>query len=196
MKRVFFTEKQMKNILGETFVSYLNTSTNVYDMDIKSLPNTGGEITTKQPGSEGNPTLDKISSQRTNYPFYRASTFGKMYERNQNLDDKKFKLGKKMNNEIDYLSKINGDDILLKNMSNDEECSLNCLYVRKNRLNKMKTEDPERFNRINGVEILNNITNTIEQAKKTAKTGKSNIIDKNIKNDKIVGTDKIGHNKY
>ena len=101
-------------------------------------------------------------------------------ERNHQLDGKTYRLGKKINTQIDALAANNSGDKMLQNMSNNKDASANCLYVRQNRLKKMKQEDPERYQRINGKRLEKTIGDTLNRATAETKTEKPQIQDPNM----------------
>ena len=238
MKKILFTEKQLKHILGEDFTSYLDKEDQGSDFPKDSLPATGGEVMTKDIDASENPTLDKIASTKTrSHPFYCKSTYGtmyeskkkvvkndegevvpeicpecgskvgvyimgepiykctnkkcgkyfgtmpyskKLYERNHQLDGKTFRLGKNVNQEIDAIAASNSGDKMINNMSKDKDATANCLYVRQNRLRKMKKDDPARYQQINGKRLEKTIGDTLNRATSSTKTAQFNIQDTNL----------------
>ena len=96
-------------------------------------------------------------------------------ERNHQLDGKKFGLGKKANDTVNTLAANNSGDKLLNNMSNEKSATANSLYVRRNRLEKMKHDDPERYARINGKQLEKSIGDTLNRATAATKTGKNSL---------------------
>ena len=101
-------------------------------------------------------------------------------ERNQYLDDKSFRLGKKTNQMIDNISTVNTGDKMLNNMSDEKDTSLNTMYVRLKRIRDMKTTDPNRYNNINGKKLEKSLQSTIDNAKNigdSLKNTQTNTID-------------------
>lgn len=182
MKKILFTENQLKHILGEDFISYLPSMVDSSDYPSDSEVANGGEVITKDTDGNETPTLDKISKEKTpNHPFFRRTTYGTycesnnskkkvLTERNKELDGKKFHLGKGTQEIIDDMASSQSNDKMINNMSNEKGATINSYYVRLNRLNKMKKEDPERFNKINGKKLINNIKGVINNAKNVANT--------------------------
>ena len=81
MKKVLFTEDQMKYILGEDFTSYLDKEDNGNDFPEDSLVATGNEVLTNEPDADEFPTMDNVAASRTrSHPFYRQSMYGVMFE--------------------------------------------------------------------------------------------------------------------
>ena len=258
MRKIVFTEEQMKYIMGEEFTSYLDKEDNGCDFPEDSLDATGNEVITNDPDADEFPTTDKIAASRTrSHPFYRQSTYGTFFEskkkvvkndkgeivpeicpecgskvglyikgepvylcsnkkcnkyfgtkpfsrymekemekmdkeiekkekkksineRNHDLDGKTFRLGKNVNNEIDNLAANNTGDKMLQNMSNEKDATANSMYVRRNRLQKMKTEDPQRYERINGKKLEKTISDKLTTITNATKVGKENIQDDNL----------------
>lgn len=81
MKKVLFTEDQMKYILGEDFTSYLDKEDSGSDFPEDSLVATGDEVLTNEPDADEFPTMDNVAASRTrSHPFYRQSMYGVMFE--------------------------------------------------------------------------------------------------------------------
>ena len=81
MKKILFTEKQIKSILGEEAFTYLDKEDNGMDFPEDSLAATGGEVLTNDPDADEFPTTDKIAASKTrSHPFYRNSGYGTMFE--------------------------------------------------------------------------------------------------------------------
>ena len=235
MKKILFTEKQIKSILGEDAFMYLDKEDNGMDFPEDSLVATGGEVLTNEPEADEFPTTDKIAASKTrSHPFYRNAGYGTMFEgkkkivkndkgeivpeicpecgskvglyiqgepvylcsnkkcnkyfgtmpcrfkideRNHQLDGKTYRLGKNINREIDNIAANNSSDKMLNNMSKNKDASANCLYVRQNRLRKMKQDDPERYKRINGKRLEKTIGDAINRATSETKTTSPEIQD-------------------
>lgn len=80
MKKIYISEKQLKSILGEDFVSYLDKSDNGNDFPKDSIQATSNEVLTTEPGGEPK-TLDNVGAERVkNHPFFRKATYGTYYE--------------------------------------------------------------------------------------------------------------------
>jgi len=126
--------------------------------------------------------------------YYGTLPFkNKMNERNQYLQGREYSLGKKTNEMIDDISSVNSNDKMLKNMSNDKMSGLSTMYTRLNRIRKMKQEDPERYSKINGKKLENNLSSTIENAKKEGESLKNTSVKDNQFNDKKNIQVKKGH---
>lgn len=81
MKKILFTEKQIKSILGEEAFMYLDKEDNGCDFPEDSLVATGGEVLTNEPDADEFPTTDKIAASKTrSHPFYRNAGYGTMFE--------------------------------------------------------------------------------------------------------------------
>lgn len=186
-KRTFiFTEEQAKHIFGEDFVAYLDKSDQGCNYPSQSNTANGCEVAAKEPEAETNPTLDKISARRSkSYPFYVHRVSG-LSERNHGLDGKEFSLGKNTNQEIQNTAGKLGTDKMLNNMANNKNATANCLYVRKNRLNKMKKEDPLRYQKINGKGLEKSIKSTLNRATSATKVNNTNINTNNIVNGNVM----------
>ena len=181
MRRVLFTESQLKEALGEDFMSYLPNSSMAAEEPDNSY---GTEIGTSDKNCDGietdTITTDKIAQQRSpRFPIWRASTGlheskKKLNETNQDLTDmgKTFNLGKKLNNSIQQTANDNPNDKMLSNMANDENMTANCAYTRNNRLEHMKHDDPERYKRINGERLQKVLQDKLDNAKGISKSRK------------------------
>jgi len=99
----------------------------------------------------------------------------KIDERNHELDGKTFTLGKKTNDTVDAIAANNSGDKLLNNMSTEKSATANSLYVRQNRLNKMKKENPIRYAKINGKQLQKGIKDTLNRATASTKTDKNQL---------------------
>ena len=236
MKKILFTEGQLKYILGEaeTFI-YLDKGDQGCDASIESNVDTGTEVSANDLDADEQPTTDAVADMKTrSHPFYRNSGYGTMFEgkkkivkndkgeivpdtcpecgskiglyvkgepvylcsnkecgkyfgtipfskklneRNHQLDGRTYRLGKKVNQEIDAIAANNSGDKMINNMSKNKDASANCLYVRQNRLNKMKREDPVRYQNINGKRIQKTISDTLNRATAETKTQSSNVQD-------------------
>lgn len=175
-RRTFiFTEEQLNKILGENFSAYLDKSDNGCAFNDDSIESVYGEIKTGEKGNNNPVTTDKVAGEKVpEHPWLRRS-YNTLYEhkkkttnineRNQYLDGQTFRLGANTNKMVDNLAAKNSNDKMLNNMSNDKDTCLATHYTRLNRLKKMKTEDPIRYNRINGKELEKTISTTIEKAK-------------------------------
>lgn len=255
MKKILFTEEQIKYILGEgDMFNYLDKTDKGCNTSIESNVETGTEVYTNDLDADEFPTTDKIAASKTrSHPFYRNSGYGTMFEnkkkiikndkgeivpefcpecgnkigvyiqgepiykctnkkcgkyfgtmpctlrideRNHKLDGRTYRLGKIMNNEIDTMAANNSGDKLLQNMSNSKDASANCLYVRQNRIKKMKHDDPSRYQRINGKRLEKTIGDALNRATAETKTETPEIQDTNMTTIQTVrtGTGK-GHRK-
>ena len=243
MKKVIFTEDQMKHILGEDFVSYLDKEDNGCDIPTDSNIVDTEEVYDTEPG-KGPKTLDKYGREKVmSNPAFVRSYYTTIYEgkkkvikndegeivpeicpecgakvglyikgepvylcsnkkcgkyfgtipfskkmeqktekkniteRNHQLDGKKFGLGKKANDTLDTVAMNNSGDKMVNNMSDENGATANSLYVRQNRLNKMKKEDPARYARINGKQLQKSIKDTLKRATDSTKTSKNTLQD-------------------
>jgi hypothetical protein len=189
MKKILFTEGQLKYILGEaeTFI-YLDKGDQGCDASIESNVDTGTEVSTNDLDADEFPTTDAVADMKTrSHPFYRNSGYGTMFEdedkkkdlneRNHQLDGKTFRLGKKTNQKIDAIAANNPGDKMVNNMAKNKNATANCLAVRQTRLKQMKQEDPERYNNINGNEIKKAIDDRLGIARSATKTQSPNVQD-------------------
>ena len=81
MKKILFTEEQIKSILGEEAFTYLDKEDNGLGFPEDSLVATGGEVLTNDPDADEFPTTDKIAASKTrSHPFYRNAGYGTMFE--------------------------------------------------------------------------------------------------------------------
>lgn len=82
MKKILFTEGQLKYILGEaeTFI-YLDKGDQGCDASIESNVDTGTEVSTNDLDADEFPTTDAVADMKTrSHPFYRNSGYGTMFE--------------------------------------------------------------------------------------------------------------------
>lgn len=182
MKKIIFTEAQMKHILGEDFVSYLNKDDNGCDIPKDSNIVDYEEVTDTEPGMKPK-TLDKYGREKVmSNPAFVRSYYTTIYEdkkkqkideRNHELDGKTFNLGKKTSDTVNAVASNNSGDEMVNNMSTENGATANSLYVRQNRLNKMKKEDPIRYARINGKQLQKGIKDTLNRATASTKTNKN-----------------------
>lgn len=200
-KRVIFTESQLKKILGEDFTSYLDKSDNGCDFPADSNVATGTEVTGNVPG-EPTPTLDTYAKEKTmTNPYMRRGTYRAVYEsvkkklneRNQALDNTKFRLGKQTNNMVNKLSSNNPNDKMINNMANEKDTSLASMYTRRRRINQMKNDNPQRYQQINGKQLEKSLTDKIENAKTVGSS--LNTVKNNIPTNTKNELPKQGHHK-
>jgi hypothetical protein len=127
----------------------------------ETCPKCGAKVMTK---ISGEPVF--VCSNKECGEFFGVVPFSgnKLEERNQYLDDKRFRLAKNTNKVVSDAAK-DGSDKMMNHMAANKNIRLKTLYTRRYRLNRMRTEDPERFKRINGEKILKDISDTIERAK-------------------------------
>ena len=177
MKKVIFTESQINEVFGSDFTTYLDNSSEGSEVNTDSIPEISNEVFSTEPDLDGiddcGPIGDKITKSMSNQTFnwgrrvHRpiglcAEGKKEISERNHKLDNVKLNLGKKVNDLVDSMS---GDgDKMINNMSNEKNATANSLYVRQNRLEKMKKEDPLRYQNINGKTIQRVIKNTLKRA--------------------------------
>ena len=82
MKKILFTEGQLKYILGEadTFI-YFDKGDQGCDASIESNVDTGTEVSTNDLDADEFPTTDAVADMKTrSHPFYRNSGYGTMFE--------------------------------------------------------------------------------------------------------------------
>jgi hypothetical protein len=129
--------------------------------------------------------------------MYRSSQT--LAESNQDLDNlgKSFNLGKSANNSIKQVASDSPNDKMLNNMASDENMTANCAYTRNNRLEKMKEEDPERYERINGKQLQRIIQQKLKAAKNNSYNSKKVKKECGIQNafQKSGGTKQYGNGK-
>ena len=187
MKKILFTEGQLKYILGEaeTFI-YLDKGDQGCDASIKSNVDTGTEVSTNDLDADEFPTTDTVADmEKRSHPFFRNSGYGVQFEskkkdlneQNHQLVGKTFRLGKKTNQKIDAIAANNPGDKMVNNMAKNKDATANCLAVRQTRLKQMKQEDPERYNNINGNEIKKAIDDRLGIARSATKTQSPNVQD-------------------
>jgi hypothetical protein len=185
MKKILFTEKQIKSILGEEAFMYLDQEDNGLDFPEDSLVATGGEVLTNDPDADEFPTTDKIAASKTrSHPFYRNAGYGTMFEGKKKIEEinhklvgRKYRLGKKTNQQIDNIAANNPGDKMLNNMSKEKNASANCLAVRQTRLKQMKQNNPERYERIGGDNLENAIDDRLGIARAEVNTASPEIQD-------------------
>ena len=176
MRKVIFTENQLKHILGENFDSYLPKSGYASENPENSY---GTEVTVSDNGSNGDPmdtcTTDKIAKSRTpSISLFRriSESKKKVNEENQELMSHQYNLGKGINNQIDALAAQNPNDKLLQNMSNNKNMEHSTAKKRKHDLEAMKKENPERYASINGDKLLKSINGKLETDRNISKSHK------------------------
>lgn len=173
MRRIIVTEAQIKKLLGENVYNGYLTQTNSCEM-----PHTAYSDEVSADEMEFNPeyenehfpiTNDKIAKSLCHVPWgnrragsVQAPSARPLTESNQDLDS----MGKTFhhNNTVKKIANNNQDVKLLKNIANEKGATSNTLYVRKNRLNKMKDENPEQFKQIGGKEIVKDIDTKLNAA--------------------------------
>lgn len=162
MRKIIFTENQVKYILGEDFETYLPNSDTNGEIPLTSY---GTEISIGDKNSnndiEDTTTSDKIAHSITpQFSLFRHTSGlaeNRINEENHELVNHQYNLGKNLNNKIDSLSAYNPNDRLLKNMSQDKTMSHGTAKKRKHDLEQMKSENPQRYKKINGDKLLNAI---------------------------------------
>ena len=180
MKKILFTEKQIRSILGEEVFTYLDQEDNGLDVPEDSLVATGDEVFTNDPDADEFPDTDNIAAKKIrSNPIYNVGYYGvhceskkkiPIEEINHKLIGRKYRLGKKTNQQIDNIAANNPGDKMLNNMSKDKDASANCLAVRQTRLKQMKKNNPGRYERINGDKIENAIDDRLGIARAETKT--------------------------
>lgn len=175
MRKVIFTENQLKKILGENFDTYLPKAG-----ENSETPDNANLDTVMLTGKDSNgepfepPITDKIRKERTPaLPFFRRiSENSELNEENHELVGHQYNLGRNTNAQIDALAAQNPNDKLLQNMSNDKNMKHGTAKKRKHDLEVMKAENPERFNMIGGNKILKGINNKLNNDMKMSKDHK------------------------
>ena len=175
MRRVIFTESQLKSILGENFDTYLPKK----DFAEENPENAyGTQVSLTGKDSKGDPidtvATDRIAKSRTPSigRFRRISENDELNEENQELVNHQYNLGMKMNNQIDAMAAQNPSDKLLQNMSNDKNMKHGTAKKRKHDLEVMQNEDPVRFQSIGGKKILNGIDRKLKNDMDVSKNHK------------------------
>lgn len=154
------------------FVTYLDKSDKGYTIPSDSLEAQYSEVSV----GNGATTTDKVANMRYRHqrPFVRMCYDTSLFESNLSDDrSKKLTLGKNTNDDIEQIAANNPNDKMLNNMANENGATADALYVRKNRLGKMKTEDPERYARINGAQLEKAIDNKLKAAEKNNQSASS-----------------------
>lgn len=182
MRKVIFTESQLKKILGEGNDMFLG------DLDTaKQIPSTayGDEVFTNVGNIENDEdpdvtVADKINKRRTrnNRLFARTRTYESVNESNF-ADSRSNNFGKKETDGIKSLAN-NGGGKMIKNVKKELENGGNrdnTQRVRINRLEKQKKENPELFAKNGGNEMVRALKSSVgkESAKqKSISTANSN----------------------
>jgi hypothetical protein len=189
MRKVYFTENQMKRLIGEDFESYLpqevdasEVPDNSYGTEVSPSGKIDGEYT-------DNSWTDKVSKEIVpKGPYGRRYTYGgvvagvcesvkkKLNETNQDLQNTQFNLTKNLKSDVTAMAAANGGDKLLNNMSKEIQSgngfNVKSAYKRLYDLKNMAKNDPERFKRINGQRLISVISNQLENAKGASKRSK------------------------
>lgn len=182
MRKVIFTESQLKKILGENFDTYLPKKDYAEENPNNAY---GTQVSLTGKDSKGDPidtvATDRIAKSRTPSigRFRRISENDELNEENQELVNHEYNLGMKMNGQIDTMAAQNPNDKLLQNMSNDKNMKHGTAKKRKHDLEVMKDEDPVRFQSINGNNILSGINRKLKNdtdASKSHKEFKKNVL--------------------
>ena len=176
MRKVIFTESQLKGILGENFDTYLPKAGYASE---QSPIGYGTEVTLGDNNSDGDPndtvTTDRIAKSRTPaIPMFRRISESKkrINEENQELINHTYNLGRNLNNTIDAIASQNPNDKLMQNMSNEKNMAHGTAKKRKHDLEAMRTEDPVRFQNINGERILKSIDQKLKTDRDISKNHK------------------------
>ena len=181
MRRVYFTESQVRGMLGEDFMTYLpketqasETPENSYGTQTATSGKIDGELT--------NPVCtDRVAKERMPAaPFGRRHLYAYpgtgLYESNQDLENTRFNLGRNLKDTVVSAASNDNGDKLLNNMAKEAESgkgfSTNSAYKRLHDLETMRVNDPERFKRINGNRLMRNISSQLEAAKGVSKRSK------------------------
>ena len=183
MRKVIFTESQIKRILGEGNDMFLG------DLDTaKEIPSTayGDEVFTNVGNidNDDDPDVtvpDKFLKRRTrnNRLFARTRTYESVNESNFG-DVRSNNFGKKETENIKSLA-ANGGGKMVKNIRKDIEnggTRDNTQRVRKSRLEKQKKENPVLFAKNGGNEMLRTLKSTTEKEsakQKSVSTANSNL---------------------
>lgn len=176
MRKVLFTESQLKSILGENFDTYLPKSGYAAENPDNSY---GTEVSLTDNDLDNNPvdtvTTDKIAKTRVcAIPRLRriAEDKKKLDEENRDLIGHSYNLGKSVNGMIDDMANQNPNDKLLQNMSNEKNMKHGTAKKRKHDLEQMKKNDPQRFQTINGNRLLKNIDGKLDTDRNISKSHK------------------------
>lgn len=176
MRKVIFTENQLKTILGENFDNYLPKNGYAAESPENSY---GTEVSLSDNDINNNPvdtvTTDRIAKSRTcAIPRFRriAESRKQLDEENHELMGHSYNLGKNVNNAIDNIADQNPNDKLLQNMSNEKNMKHGTAKKRKHDLEQMKKENPQRFQNINGKRILKSINDKLNTDRDMSKNHK------------------------
>ena len=189
MRKVYFTENQMKRLIGEDFESYLPQETdagevpsNSYGTEVSPSAKIDGEYT-------DNSWTDRVSKEIVpNSPYGRRypctsvsagiceSSKKKLNETNQDLQNTRFNLTKNLKSDVMAMAASDSGDKLINNMAqeiqNGDGFNTKSAYKRLYDLRNMAKNDPERFKRINGQRLISVISNQLENAKGASKRSK------------------------
>lgn len=164
MRKIIFTEQQLKHILGEDFESYLPKDGLASEEPSNSF---GTEIGVSDKNSDGEsidtPVTDKIGKSVTpGYALFRhtsglAESKKKVNEENHELMNHSYNLGKNINSQINSAASMNPKDKLMQNMNSEKNMKHGTAKKRKHDLEQMQKDDPQRFENIGGDKILNGI---------------------------------------
>ena len=176
MRKVLFTESQLKGILGENFDTYLPKKGYAAENPDNSY---GTEVSLTDNDLDNNPvdtvTTDKIAKSRVcAIPRLRRIAENKINldEENQELIGHSYNLGKSVNGLIDNMASQNPNDKLLQNMSSEKNMKHGTAKKRKHDLEQMKKNDPQRFQNINGERLLKNINGKLDTDRNMSKSHK------------------------
>ena len=140
-KKVYFTEEQLKHIMGEDAMGgYLSNTSTGSEYPVDSIPATDGEVIPTEPGGETR-TADayaknKIANNQwtrrgAGYSLYENSK-KKLNERNAELDGKKLY---SLPNEVRAFATPDGEhDDIMKRLRSGEQMDLPSLYRLRNEL--------------------------------------------------------------
>lgn len=177
MKRILVTEAQLRKIMLNEFTTYLPNK----GESMKPEFNSGEEVMTNPVGDQAT-VLDKVAKQRQSSNHLMRRVGGSLREcEKKTLDEanqdlvgrgKSFNVGMKTGQMIDSAAKADSGDKLMQNMSSENGATSSAMYMRRKRIMDMKENDPERYNRIGGKQIVRDITNTLKNAKDLSRSSK------------------------
>lgn len=189
MRKVYFTENQMKRLIGEDFQAYLPQETDASDAPDNSFGTETAPSDKYDDEYTDNSWTDEYSKRIVpKGPYgrgYMYPTVGsgiyesckkKLNETNQDLQNTQFNLTKNLKSDVVSMAASDGGDKLLNNMAQEIQSgsgfNTKSAYKRLHDLRDMAQNDPERFKKINGQRLISVISNQLENAKGASKRSK------------------------